>query len=231
MLILAHRGAHEPETPGVRENTVDAFRAALDVGAAGVELDVRRSADGVLVVHHDAALPGGGPVGDTPAAALPGWMPTLDAALAVLDAATLVNLEVKNSPLEPDFDATHAVAAQLAPVADRHPARYLVSSFNLATLDAFRVASRAPTGWLTVPGFDQIAALHSVVDGGHNALNPHHSAITAELVAAAHAAGVQVVAWTVDDPADIERLAGFGVDVLITDRPALAVATVSPQTP
>src|SRR5579862_7815521 len=55
-LVLAHRGA----SAVAAENTVAAFAKARELGADGVELDVRRSADGVLVVHHDAALHGGG---------------------------------------------------------------------------------------------------------------------------------------------------------------------------
>ena len=51
-LVLAHRGANRL----ARENTVDAFVRARELGADGVELDVRRTADGVLVVHHDAAV-------------------------------------------------------------------------------------------------------------------------------------------------------------------------------
>ena len=50
--IVAHRGLHVSE----RENTVAAFKAAVDLGVDGVELDVRRTRDGVLVVHHDAQV-------------------------------------------------------------------------------------------------------------------------------------------------------------------------------
>ena len=223
MLILAHRGAHEPETEGVRENTLDAFRAAADLGADGVELDVRRSADGVLVVHHDAAVPGGEVIAGTPAAGLPPWLPTLAAAL---DATAFVNVEIKNSPFDPDFDGAHAIAGEVAAALDGRGS-VLVSSFNLATLDAYRAADeRTPTGWLTVPGYDQLAALRSVADNGHRAVNPPYEVVTAELVAGAREAGVQVVAWTVNEPAAMERLAALGVDVVITDRPALAVATL-----
>lgn len=225
MLILAHRGAHHPETPGVRENTLDAFRAAADVGADGVELDVRRAADGALVVLHDAVLPDGTPVGARAAADLPPWLPTLDDALAAM-AVALVNVEIKNSPIEPSFDAGHTIAGDVAALLAGR-AGVLVSSFNLGTLDAYRQADPGtPTGWLTAPGYDQLAAVASASAGGHQAVNPPDAAVTADLVVAAHGAGLQVVAWTVDDPDRMEELAALSVDVLVTDRPALAVTTL-----
>ena len=60
MKVFAHRG----DTSSAAENTIGAFLAAVRAGADGVELDVRRSADGALIVHHDAAVPGVGPVSD-----------------------------------------------------------------------------------------------------------------------------------------------------------------------
>ena len=53
--VIGHRGASRAE----RENTLEAFHAAVAQGADGVELDVRRTADGALAVHHDAHLPDG----------------------------------------------------------------------------------------------------------------------------------------------------------------------------
>jgi len=226
MRILAHRGAHRPESDDVRENTLAAFRLAIDVGADGVELDVRRTSDGVLVVLHDAVLPGGVALADTHAADLPDWLPTLEAALIACEGLPLVNVEIKNSPIEPGFDADHEIARQVgAALAGR--GGILVSSFNLGTLDAFRRASRdIPTGWLTGPGWDQLAAVASAGGGGHAAINPGEAAVTAEVVDAAHGAGLEVVAWTVNDAARMVELAACGVDVLVTDRPVLACATL-----
>lgn len=229
VLILAHRGAHHPETPGVPENTVAAFQAALGLGIDGVELDVRRAGDGVLVVHHDPALPDGRPISGTAAAALPPSVPTLSAALSACASLTLVDVEIKASPLEPGYDSSHIVALEvahlLAQADGRPPAETLVSSFDLGTLDAFRAAAPAvATGWLTLPGYDQLAAAATAAAGGHAALNPPDGATTAEVVDAVHAAGLQAVVWTVDDPARMEQLAAAGVDVLITNRPGLAVS-------
>jgi len=75
--ILGHRGASDH----ARENTLEAFVVARRLGADGVELDVRETADGALAVHHDAAIPGLGPVADLTVAQLPAYVPLLDAAL------------------------------------------------------------------------------------------------------------------------------------------------------
>src|SRR3978361_1370580 len=91
--IIAHRGA----SADYPENTVAAFRAAGALGANWVELDVRRTADGALAVHHDAHLGDGRASGEAAAAALPETGPSLAEALAAGDPLG-VNVEIKNSP-------------------------------------------------------------------------------------------------------------------------------------
>src|SRR5471032_1443931 len=96
VMLLAHRGGRGPW----RENTLEAFAGALRLGADGVELDVRRTSDGRLVVHHDAEITGVGAIHSLRASELPPWVPGLDEALATCAGAT-VNVEVKNAPVEP----------------------------------------------------------------------------------------------------------------------------------
>jgi glycerophosphoryl diester phosphodiesterase len=218
MLILAHRGAHG----AAPANTVAAFRAAGAAGADGVELDVRATVEGRLVVHHDPHLPDGRLIAGTEAAALPPWVPTLEAALAACAGLALVDVEIKSSPVEPGYDPTHAIAAAVAAEL-RGRGDVLVSSFDLATLDAVRRADPdLPTGWLTMPGYDQLAAVATVAGTGHAAINPPDVAVAPPLVEAAHATGLRVVVWTVNEPARMAELAAMGVDVLVTDRPELA---------
>ena len=71
--VFAHRGC----TEGFTENTLDAFAEARRVGADGVELDVRLTADGALAVHHDAEIPGHGAIADLGVADLPAHVPLL----------------------------------------------------------------------------------------------------------------------------------------------------------
>ena len=100
-LVIAHRGASRAE----RENTGAAFRRAGEMGADGIELDVRRTADDRLVVHHDPVLADGRTIRSTAATELPGHVPTLDAAIGACE-GMFVNIEIKNDPDEPDFDPT-----------------------------------------------------------------------------------------------------------------------------
>src|SRR4051812_6725756 len=101
-LVLAHRGA-SAQAPA---NTLEAFALARTLGADGVELDVRRTADDILVVHHDPDAAGIGLLADaefaTVRATLPA-LPTLAEALAQCE-GLLVNVEIKCLPWEPDSD-------------------------------------------------------------------------------------------------------------------------------
>ena len=224
--VIAHRGA----SAVCPENTIGAFLEAARLGPDGVELDVRRSADGALVVHHDPVLPGGGPVADARVAELPATVPLLDAAVDAC-AGMSVNIEVKNLAHEPGWDPDEGVAAQVAAfVAERPPVeRFLVSSFSLATVDAVRASEPGvPTGWLTLPGYDQEATVATAAEHGHAALHPRHEAVTAALVDAAHRAGLVVVAWTVDDPDRLRAMADAGVDAVITNVPDVALDVLAP---
>ncbi len=222
--IFGHRGASAVEP----ENTIAAFATAARLGADGVELDVRRTADGAMAVHHDAALPDGRVIVSLAATELPDGVPLLDAALRACGAMR-VNIEIKNVPIDPDYDPAERVAAQVVDlvaamgVADQ----VIVSSFGLAAIDAVRALDPSiATGWLTVPNYDQMRALDTAIENGHGALHPYFSTVTDELIAAAHAAGVALNTWTVDDPSEMKRLASMGVDAIITNDVALAVATL-----
>lgn len=218
--ILAHRGA----SATCRENTIEAFRAARILGADGVELDVRRCAEGILVVHHDASLPDGRQVAAVEAAALPEWVPTLEAALEECR-GLLVDAEIKNLPTEAGFDPEESAAVEVATAVARLGLRQqvMISSFSMASIDAARAtAPTVATAWLTLAGYDQLDALALAADRGHAALHPRHEAVTPELVAAVHHRGLAVHAWTVDDPERIRWLAGAGVDAVITNVPDVA---------
>jgi glycerophosphoryl diester phosphodiesterase len=222
--VIAHRGASGAKP----ENTVEAFEEAARLGADMVELDVRRTADGALVVHHDAAIAGVGTIVELAKADLPASVPTLAEALDGC-AGMGVNIEIKNSPMDPDYDEGDAVAGAVAGLvlARRIQERVIVSSFNLATIDAVRAASsRVPTAFLTVPALDQQWAIDIAAERGHAAWHPHHVSVTAELVDAAHAVGLRVNTWTVDDPALMRELAAMGVDGIVTNFPDVGVATL-----
>ena len=217
-LVIAHRGA----SATFPENTIEAFLGAADHGADWVELDARRTADGVLVVHHDALLPDGRAIVDLAAADLPGWVPTLAAALDAC-AGMGVNIEIKNNRPDPDHDPDEFVAEQTVALLAERGGRdeVLISSFNPATL--VRIRERAPhlaTALLVVePAVDVVEGL---VAAGHSALHPYDWFVDEDLVTRCHAAGIAVNVWTVDDPDRMQQLLDHGVDGLCTNVPALA---------
>ncbi len=225
--VWAHRGARR-RAP---ENTVEAFGLARDLGADGVELDVRRSVDDVLVVHHDARVRGVGLLAEAPFAAIRARQPSIPTLDEALDACPgmLVNVEVKNSPGDPDFDRDDRVVGLLADTLARrgHADDVLVSSFNLTTIDRFRqVPDAAPTGLLTLRGLDPLDAVTLAADRGHAALHPNVWGLTGPVAGAvagrAHELGLALNVWTVNRAATIRRLAGVGVDAVVTDVPDVA---------
>jgi glycerophosphoryl diester phosphodiesterase len=228
-LVLAHRGANR-EAP---ENTLAAFRRAVELGADGVELDVHRTADGALVVHHDAATPAG-VLAELTVPEIAGAMPSvprLEDALVVC-AGLLVNVEIKNSPRDPAYDPSDRSAELLVELLGARGGgdRALVSSFNLQTVDrVHQLAPELPTALLTV-GLDPLASVARVTEHGHRALHPDVHSLAggsaADAVAAAHERGVDVNVWTVNDPDEIRRLAALGVDAIITDVPDVALAAL-----
>ena len=226
--MLGHRGA----SAVAPENTVAAFTRARDLGADGVELDVRRSADGVLVVHHDPEVPGVGLIASTSYADLHAARPevaTLDEALRACR-GLVVNAEVKCLPWEPDADADGSVMRATIDAVGAHDGMMIVSSFDLAAVD--RALARAPdlaTGWLT-HGQGVVAAAEIAAAHGHPWLNPDGVAALEAGVdgfRAAHAAGVLVSVWTVDDPRAARTLAAAGADIIITNVPDVVLASVS----
>ena len=114
-LVIAHRGA-SVDRP---ENTVAAFAEARVQGADWVELDVRLSADGVLVVHHDAHLADGRLIRLVDSDDLPADVPSLAEAFEAAEGMG-VNIEVKNLPGDPDFDDVHLVCDSVVGLAEAY---------------------------------------------------------------------------------------------------------------
>ena len=221
MNVIGHRGA----SGDFAENTLLAFRGARAQGADWVELDVRRTSDGVLVVHHDPSISGGDVIAHTEYDALPDTVPTLAEALQA-SAPMGVNVEIKNSPGEAGHDPSGELARLTIDVIARSAgaSEILVSSFDLDTLVVVRSISGAPpTGYLVLSADDPLDAVAAAVVGGHRAINPWDPFVTADSVKRSHAAGIEVNVWTVDDPDRIRQLAAWGVDSVITNRPAVAL--------
>lgn len=216
-LVIAHRGASAARPPG---NTLDAFRTARALGADWVELDVRRTADGALAVHHDAELADGRRIVDVPADSLPPAVPLLSDALEACEGMG-VNVEIKNAPVDPDWDETRWIADEtVRQLAGRDPESLLVTCFELGTVGrVHELAPGLPTGFLSFHLDDPAPVVRAAADGGHRTLNPWDPFVTPALVALASDAGLDLHVWTVNDPVRMAELVELGVAGIISDHP------------
>jgi glycerophosphoryl diester phosphodiesterase len=221
VLVFAHRGA--PRL--ARENTVGSFRAAVATGAGGIELDVRRSADGALVVHHDAVLEDGRPIVSCQRDDLPAHVPTLAGALDACRGA-IVDVEIKNLPGEADFDSADRIADAVVALLGERPEpadSWLISSFRRETIDRCRaVDSGIATGWLTI-GAVTDEEIAWAADAGHAAIHPWDPTVDRRLVERCHQAGLHVNTWTCNDVARAVELASWEIDGICTDVPDVLV--------
>ena len=225
LFVYAHRGA-SAEAP---ENTLAAFRRAVDAGADGIELDVHLASDGVPVVIHDDTLDrttaGTGAVAAQRAALLQtldagAWfsphfagepLPTLEETLRLLAGRLRINLEVKESR------SGLAVLELLRafPAAD-----VVISSFDHALLAALRRTSPdLPLAVLLEAG-NWRRALARATALRASAFHPHVDLVSRPLLAACRRLHLPVYAWTVDDPGRARSLARIGVAGLFTNDPA-----------
>ncbi|HEY5108405.1 MAG TPA: glycerophosphodiester phosphodiesterase [Acidimicrobiales bacterium] len=221
--VQAHRGSPDPAS-GIRQNTLDAFARARTLGADGVELDVRLTADGGLAVHHDPVVEGAGTICELTTAELPSHVPLLADALEACT-GMVVNIEIKNQPHEPGFDPTDRAAGDVVALVEAmdRSGSVVVSSFWSGALAAVRSAGAAvPTGLLVVSSFDPMASIAAAADLGCAAVHLPVGLVDRATVATAHAAGLAVAAWTVVDEDTLASVLEAGVDTVITDDVAMA---------
>jgi glycerophosphoryl diester phosphodiesterase len=239
---VAHRGA----SATAPENTLAAFRQAVEHGVDLIETDVHRSGDGALVLVHDTTLarttnaaevfPGRGPwrVSDLTLAEIKrldagSWMspafageqvPTLEEVIRLVrGTATGLLVEVKAPSLH------LGIEADLAWELDRFPSfaasaaaarRLVVQSFDWHFVRRYRQAQpEVPVGLLGAPRPSQLPELSLWADQ----VNPHHRSLDAAYVARVNQLGMDVLAWTVDEVADLNAALDRGVDGVITNRP------------
>ena len=218
--IVAHRGA----STEYRENTLEAYRAAKDQGADGVELDVRLTADDVLVIHHDAHLEDGRTIREVVSADLPLYVPTLAEALEVIS-PLWINIELKNLPNDPDYEASAGLATAVAGLIAAFEAydQVLVSSFDMDAILRIRDTDpQIPIGWLVWGQADPDQLIARAQAHDLQAIHPRDVLVDSSFVARAHEAGLAVTVWVVDDPTRIKELAGMGVEAIITKTPSTA---------
>lgn len=228
-LVISHR----TQMGTLPENTLAGIEAAIEGGADGIEIDVRATADGQLVLMHDATLER--TVGDPrPLAEValeelrtlqvldpfddagPQPIPTFDETLACVAGRGLLVIELKDAAIEERVAA--AVRAHSA--ADWS----WIWSFQPAVVEASRAALPEVPAWLTTSS--RAAAYLGDVDPfefapriGAAGLSVSHRDITPELVDRARRRGLLVATWTVNEPPDLTRVRDAGVDAICGDFP------------
>lgn len=204
----------------------------MDAGADIVELDVRRTADGELVVIHDPTIASDA-VAELTAARirdLQPQIPTLDEALEQLRGRVALEVEIKNDPDEAGYEpAASGIAYDVATALRRHACiDAFVASFDPECLRSFQKNDpEVRTGLLVAPSDPLIRALEKAAAGGHAFLLPEASALVRagrSFIDGVHEREMRVCTWTVNDAEQIERLFDLGVDAVETDNPALGVA-------
>jgi glycerophosphoryl diester phosphodiesterase len=227
VLILAHRGA-SVDAP---ENTMAAFRIAGEQHADYVELDVQETADGVVVVVHDSDLMkvGRSPlkVWNSSFEALrtvdigsffsPGFaserLPTLAEALALCKGVSRVDIELKDYGHDQRLEERVIELVEAAGMQDQ----IITMSLSHKMVHRMkRLRPSWPSGLLIAKAIGNTSGLSA------DFLAVQSEMATRRFVREAHAAKKQVYVWTVDDPNQMIRYIGLGVDGLITNRPALA---------
>ena len=226
---IAHRGA----SGNAPENTLAAFKKALEIGVDAVELDLYGTADGEIVVIHDASLDRTtdrqGHINEIPLETIRdadagGWfgaefagepVPTLTEALACIGKETIAVLEIKD-PL-----IAEAVVAKI------HETETLdttvVISFHTAVVQTLRTLEpRIATGWL-IGSHDKhispIALCQQLGVLGSSLLNVNHELITAEFAYEIRRRGIALWCWTVDDIDRMREMRAFGVQGITSNYP------------
>ncbi len=225
--LMAHRG----NSGLAPENTLAAFAAALETKSEWVELDVHLSADGELIVMHDATVDrctnGSGAIAEMTLAQIKAldagsWfapefagetVPTLAEVVALVGDRIRLNVEIKSSA-----DPLSSLKVVQALADGGVLAQSIVSSFGLEAI--LETRKHWPEGTLAlITG--RAADLAIAQEHKLPWFNVAYPDVDAALVERAHAAGIKVNAWTLDDPTRWAYFAGLGVDIICTNVPHL----------
>lgn len=223
-IIIAHRGA----SGLAPENTLLAYRIAIELGADMIELDVHETNDGYLVCIHDYEVDrttdGTGAIAELSLKELQKLdagqhehIPLLSEVLEHAHGKIRVNIELKVTDVEKQV-------VQLVRE-KRMTDHVVVSSFLHGTLEAMHeVDPTITTAVLVSKPMEDL--VEYVSDLKAKALNPLHTMVTSELINQMHNHNIQVFPWTINDSSTMLHLVRMRIDGLITDYPDIAIETL-----
>jgi glycerophosphoryl diester phosphodiesterase len=234
VLVLGHRGWSGEGRP---ENSVAAVSAALEGGADGVEIDVRLTADGVLLCSHDPAVPvragerltvATSRAADLRRIALPGGhaVATCEEVLAAAANHGRCRVIIEAKPA-PGVGYRHRTVRALRELVTDFASGLdlTVSSFDPTLLAAIRAAvAQLPvrTALLGAASTSVSTLLRRAVYEGHDEIHPNVLSVLSApaSVRTAQSLGIAVTCWTVNRESDVRQLAALGIDAMIADNPA-----------
>jgi glycerophosphoryl diester phosphodiesterase len=208
MKLISHRGGRGFGT----DNTLEAMVNAVRAGVRAIEMDLRTTADGRLVVCHDSTI-WGRTVRRTEYGELHRHAPDrplLEQVLEELAGWVAFNIEIKE-----------AAASEVGGALELYGVLEdtIVTSFNLEIVaELKREFPAVTTGFLYRTPYGRERKLNNALEAGAGIIAPYFNSIDRGLIREAHGAGLEVYAWTVNDEEDLRKLYGWGADAVITDN-------------
>ena len=211
MLIIAHRGA----SGYFKENTIKAFKGALDMGAKYFETDVQLSKDGQLVVYHDYQTEDGKNIKDLTFEQLKTYeVPLIKDVLVLLGAEIKLNIEIKNdNNLYPNME--QKLMALLNGLPQAHKERLLISSFDMPSLERVRALDKKIKIGRLTRAFD----INEALKLNAFSVNISIKRVNEKIVAACHAHNIKVLVYTVDSKEEALKMKTMQVDGIFSDYP------------
>lgn len=214
VVIIGHRGA-----AGLPENTIPSFERALEQGADGFELDIRKSGDGQLVVVHGSVV-GSHAVQSTPFEKFRDLgngfeIPLFEDVLRQFGKKTFLDIEFKTGGFEQEAVALIKKWANLSKV--------MVSGFHTDSLNkVHELCPELRLGFIYNRTQDEKSRHNSPID----IVIPQFRLASREFISEVHEEELEVFAWTVNQESEMRRLIGLGVNGMITDEPARLAAVL-----